>query len=85
MSLALICTLLLVADVLTASDPLPISSTTLLGSALPISGTEEARNCWNGLAVKRPSEVNQRENGALILRVEVLEGDFLDVVVTVTW
>lgn len=85
MSLALICTLRLVADALAASEPLPISSTTFLGSALPISGTEEARNCWKGFTVKRPSEVNQRENGALILRVEVLEGDFLDVVVTVTW
>lgn len=35
--------------------------------------------------MKTPSEVNQREKGALILRVVVLEGVLRDVVVTVSW
>jgi hypothetical protein len=49
----------------TFSDPLPrpISSTTLFGSAAPTTGTSEASHCWNGFAMKYPSEVNQRVKG----------------------
>jgi hypothetical protein len=49
------------------SEPRPISSTTLDGSAAPINGISEARNCWNGFATKRPSAVNHRVNGASTL------------------
>ena len=46
------------------SLPLPISSITLLGSALPTASIVLASHCWNGLATKKPSEVNQRVNDA---------------------
>lgn len=44
--------------------PLPISSTTFAGSASPMMGISDARNCWKGLVTKKPSAVNQRVKGA---------------------
>lgn len=32
--------------------PLPISSTTLFGSAAPMTGTSDASHCWKGFATK---------------------------------
>lgn len=48
-------------------------------------GTSEANHCWKGFAVNTPSEVNQREKGAVTFEVVVFDGFFFDAVVMVSW